>query len=77
MEKEGLRGLYRGVGAVGVVGRIGAMARVGAVEDVVMDERGQVDQFDDRGAADEVDGGADTRAGTEGEEWAEFHREEG
>jgi hypothetical protein len=31
------------VGPVGVVGCIGAVARIGTVEDVVVDERSQVD----------------------------------
>jgi hypothetical protein len=36
-----------------------------------MDERGQVDQLDDRRTANEVDGRSNACSGSEGEEWAE------
>ena len=61
---------HRGVGAVGAVGGGAAVPGVGAVEDVVMDQGGQVDQFDDAGPADEGVRRRVAGAGTEGKERA-------
>ena len=47
------------------------MTGVGAVEDVVVDQGGQMDQFDDAGAAHQSGKRRAARAGAEGEEWAE------
>jgi len=51
--KERIAEKHGRMGAVSTVGRVGAMALIGAVEDVVMDQRGQVDKFDDTRATDE------------------------
>ena len=51
--KERIAEKHGRMGAVGTVGGIGAMALIGAVEDVVMDQCGQVDKFDDTCAPDE------------------------
>ena len=59
------------MGAVSTVGRVGPMALIGAVEDVVMDQRGQVDKFDDTRATDECIAGRAAGAGGENQQRAE------
>ena len=51
--EEGVAEEYGRMGTVGAIGRIAAMAGIGAVEDIVVHEGSQVDQFDDAGSADE------------------------
>ena len=48
-------------------GAAAAVAGVGAVQDVVMDERSEVDEFDDAGAANQGVGRRAARAGAERE----------
>ena len=69
--EEGVAEKHRRVGAVGAVGGVAAVARIGAVEDVVMDQRGEVDEFDDAGAADQGGRGRAAGARAEGEERTE------
>jgi hypothetical protein len=62
---------HRGMGAVRSVGGGATMARIGAIEDVVVHQRGEVDQFDDAGAADQGGGRRTAGACAESEQWAE------
>ena len=65
--EEGIAEEHGRVGTVGAVRGRTAVARVGAVEHVVVHEGGEVDEFDDAGAADEGFGGR-APAGTRGED---------
>ena len=69
--EEGVAEEHGGVRAVRAVRRVGAVARVGPIQDVIVDERGEVDQFDDRRAADQREGGFPAGPGGEGEQRAQ------
>ena len=65
--EEGIAEQYGRMGSVGAVGGIAAVAGVGAVQDVIMDERSEVDQLDDAGTANQGVGRRAARAGAERE----------
>jgi len=69
--EEGVAEQHGRVGAVGAVRGVAAVTGVGSVQDVVMDERGEVHEFDDAGPADERFGRRTAGAGAEGEQRAE------
>ena len=69
--EEGIAEEHGRVGSVGAVGGIAAVASVGAVQDVVMDERSEVNEFDDAGTANQGVGRRATRAGAKSEQWTE------
>jgi len=65
--EEGIAEKYGRMGSVGAVGGIAAVAGIGAIEDVIMDERSEVDQLDDAGTANQGVGRRAARAGAERE----------
>ena len=65
--EEGIAEQYGRMGSVGAVGGIAAVAGIGAIEDVIMDERSEVDQLDDAGTANQGVGRRAARAGAERE----------
>jgi hypothetical protein len=69
--EEGVAEEHGRVGAMGAVRGVAAVTRVSTVQDVVMDERGEVHEFDDAGPADEGFGRRTAGAGAEGEQRAE------
>ena len=69
--EEGVAEEHSRVGAVGPVGGVATVAGVGTVEDIVVHERGQVDQLDDAGAANQGVGGRTAGARRESEQGTE------
>lgn len=71
VRKERIAEKNRRMGTVSTVGRIGPMALIGAVENVVMDQCGQVDKFDDTCAPDECIAGRAARTRGENQQRAQ------
>ena len=69
--EEGIAEEHRRVGAVGAIRGVTAVAGVGAVQDVVVDERSEVNQLDYAGTANQGIRRRAARAGTEREQRTE------